>query len=147
MHMRFFIFIGLAFLIITGSACGQKKAENNWTPDQLQQPADLAKRINENKNIPVIINVGPRALIPHSLDAGTTNDATGVKNLKSILSKLNKNADIVIYCGCCPFADCPNVRPAIQTLKDNKFTNYHLLNLPQNIHADWISKGYPVVKN
>lgn len=146
MHMRFCILVCLSFLLTIHSACSQNKAVNNWTPDQLQQPADLAKRINENKNIPVIINVGPRALIPHSLDAGMTDNATGIKNLKSILAKLNKNADIVIYCGCCPFADCPNVRPAIQVLKENKFTNYHLLNLPQNIHADWISKGYPVIK-
>jgi hypothetical protein len=27
-----------------------------------------------------------------------------------------------------------------------KFTNYHLLNLPHNIKTDWISKGYPQVK-
>jgi hypothetical protein len=72
-----------------------------------------------------------------------TKDANKVALLKKTLSTLPKNKEVVIYCGCCPFDKCPNVRPAITALKEMKFTNYYLLNLPQNIRADWISKGYP----
>lgn len=137
------LFISIA---ATQLACSQAKPEN-WTADQLEQPADLAQRINDNKNVPVIINVGPGAIIPHSIDAGMAGEAEGKAKLKSILSKLDKNSDIVVYCGCCPFDHCPNVRPAIAMLKENKFTNYHLLNLPQNIRVNWIAKGYPVNKD
>jgi rhodanese-related sulfurtransferase len=66
--------------------------------------------------------------------------------LKSKLAALPKDTKVVIYCGCCPFEHCPNVRPAIAVLKDMKFTNYQLLNLPHNIKTDWIDKGYPVKK-
>lgn len=140
--------LSLAFIVFVAAtqlACCQSKPEN-WTPEQLEQPADLARKINENKNVPVIINVGPGAILPNSRDAGPAGEAEGSAKLKSILSTLDKDADIVVYCGCCPFAHCPNVRPAIQMLKENKFTNYHLLNLPQNIRVDWIARGYPVNK-
>ena len=51
---------------------------------------------------------------------------------------------MIIYCGCCPFRRCPNVRPAFELLKKMKFTNAKLLNLPTSLNDDWISKGYPM---
>jgi thiosulfate/3-mercaptopyruvate sulfurtransferase len=66
-----------------------------------------------------------------------------LQKLKDSLAGLPKESEIIIYCGCCPFERCPNVRPAIQVLKDLNFTNYKLLNLPHNIKIDWIDKGYP----
>lgn len=134
----------LVFLMITGlSACGQSKPEN-WTAAQLEQPETLSRQLKENKNLPVIICVGPGAIIPHSLNARAMNGSGGPENFKKIISRLEKDERIVIYCGCCPFEHCPNVRPAIDLLKSGGFTNYRLLNLPKNINADWISKGYPV---
>ena len=73
-------------------------------------------------------------------------DKENMDKLKKELSTIPKETPIVIYCGCCPFEHCPNVRPAIDALKDMKFTHYKLLNLSHNIKADWIDKGYPVVK-
>lgn len=143
--MKNILFTLFVVTMLTQVACSQQKPIN-WTPEQLEQPADLARKIQENKNVPVIINIGPGAIIPHSLDAGPAENEKGINKLKSLVSNLDKNADIVIYCGCCPYAHCPNVRPAIDALKEGKFTNYHLLNLPQNINADWISKGYPTNK-
>lgn len=125
---------------------GQAQQAENWTKDQLMEPALLAQNIKENKNLPVIISVGPGAIIPHSIDVGMTNDKANLDKLKKELNKLPKNTNVVIYCGCCPYAHCPNVRPAIEALKEGKFTNFHLLNLPQNIKSDWISKGYPTVE-
>lgn len=141
---RIFAFILISFTTF-GTACSQTN-EVNWTKDQLEQPAELAARINNNADLPVIINVGPGAIIPHSADAGMAESKEGISKLKSIIKDLPKDQDIVIYCGCCPFAHCPNVRPAIEVLKQQQFTNYHLLNLPQNINVDWIAKGYPVIK-
>ena len=118
----------------------------NWTTDQLMEPEELVKAIKDVKNMPVIISVGPGAIIPHSLDLGMLNDSAGVIRLKKALREIPKDAKVVIYCGCCPFEHCPNVRPAIDVLKEMKFTNYYLLDLPNNIKKDWIDKGYPTVK-
>lgn len=114
----------------------------NWTDKELMQPADLAKVLGK-KEQPVIISVGPGAPIPHSVSVGMTNEAEGISSLKKQLAKVPKNQKLVIYCGCCPFEHCPNVRPAISTLKQLHYTNYFLLNLPNNIRTDWINKGYP----
>ena len=123
----------------------QEPKPENWTSEQLMQPADLAQALNDNKNIPLIYCVGPGVVIPHSIDIGMTDKPENIQKLKDSLKKVNRDANIVIYCGCCPFDGCPNVRPAIALLKQMKFTNYHLLNLPHNIKTDWISKGYPQI--
>lgn len=134
-----------AFIILGCNPCSAQKPVN-WTEDQLIQPAALAQTLQTNINLPVIISVGPGAIIPHSIDIGMVNDEKNLEKFKQEISKFPKDTNIVIYCGCCPFERCPNVRPAIDELKKMKFTNYHLLNLPQNIKTDWISKGYPVVE-
>jgi thiosulfate/3-mercaptopyruvate sulfurtransferase len=115
-----------------------------WTASQLLAPADLAATISDPKaKKPVIICVGPGALIKGSLDMGPAKEKENLEKLKGVLSKLPKNADIVIYCGCCPFEHCPNIRPAFTLLNEMKFTNPHLLDLEHNIKTDWVAKGYP----
>lgn len=129
-------------------SCNSSPAQKpqNWTQKQLMAPAVLAKTLEANKDIPVIICVGPGAPIPNSIDIGATSDKDNLEKFKKELGKLKKDASIVIYCGCCPYAKCPNVRPAIEVLKSMKYTNFHLLDLPANIKTDWISKGYPVAE-
>ena len=68
------------------------------------------------------------------------------QKFKKQLSSLKKAQEIVIYCGCCPDEHCANAHPAANVLKEMKFTNYHLLDLPNNLRINWIYKGYPVVK-
>ena len=147
--MKTSVVFSLLVSALLASAFQQCKAQEpkpeNWTPEQLMQPADLAQSLINNKNIPLIYCVGPGVVIPHSIDIGMTDKPENIQKLKDSLKKVNRDANIVIYCGCCPFARCPNVRPAIALLKEMKFTNYHLLNLPHNIRTDWISKGYPQV--
>ena len=141
-----FSFLASVLLLLTFQQCkAQEPKPENWTSEQLMQPADLAQALNDNKNIPLIYCVGPGVVIPHSIDIGMTDKPENIQKLKDSLKKVSRDANIVIYCGCCPFARCPNVRPAIALLKEMKFTNYHLLNLPHNIRTDWISKGYPQV--
>ena len=118
----------------------------NWTNKQLIEPSELASIIKTEKTVPVIFSVGPAATIPHSIDIGTMKNEANIDKLKKELSSLPKQTKIVVYCGCCPFEHCPNVRPAIDVLKEMKFTNYYLLNLPHNIKTDWMDKGYPTVK-
>lgn len=115
----------------------------NWTNDQLIEPSELSAIIKSGKNIPVIVSVGPGAIITGSKDIGMVKETDNLKKFKEQLDSLSKDAPVIIYCGCCPFEHCPNVRPAIQLLKDMNFTSYKLLNLPHNIKIDWIDKGYP----
>lgn len=133
------------FTLVLGAAA---KAQNtpNWTEEQLMQPAVLAKAISAKETLPLIISVGPGALIPASVDIGPANEAENKAALKALLANQQKDAKVVVYCGCCPFDRCPNVRPAIRALKDAGFTNYYLLNLKTNLKTDWIDKGYPTVK-
>lgn len=142
------IFTGLIFALISFSfqQCAAQKPEN-WTADQLIEPSALAQTLQANKEIPVIYCVGPGVVIPHSIDIGMTQDENNLQRFRVALEKIPRATNIVIYCGCCPFDHCPNVRPAIEVLKEMKFTNYHLLNLPHNIKTDWIAKGYPEVKD
>jgi len=130
--------------IFAGNILAQKP--QNWTDKQLMEPSVLAKTLSEQKNVPLIVSVGPGALIPNSIDAGMASTPEGLEKLKTELKKINKNQELVIYCGCCPFEHCPNVRPAIELLQQMNFTNYYLLNLSHNIKIDWINKGYPVKK-
>lgn len=140
--MKFSKLIAIILFVL----CAQKtfaQGRINWTKDQLIDPSELSVLIKANKNLPLIFSVGPGAIIPGSKDIGTVKEADNLQNFTEQLSKLARDTQIVVYCGCCPFEKCPNVRPAIQLLKDMNFTNYKLLDLPHNIKIDWIDKGYP----
>ena len=146
--MRFRQIIRLLLFVCIVLKAGYSNAQKpiNWTNKQLLEPSALASEITANKDLPVIISVGPGAPIPNSVDNGSVNNKEGLDRFKAQLQGLSKEKKVVIYCGCCPFEHCPNVRPAIDALKEMKFTNYFLLNLPTNIKKDWIDKGYPVTK-
>ena len=56
----------LLLLIVTGAVKTLAQNPENWTSKQLMQPAELAKILSSGKQFPVIISVGPGAMIPHS---------------------------------------------------------------------------------
>jgi thiosulfate/3-mercaptopyruvate sulfurtransferase len=39
--------------------------------------------------------------------------------------------------------DCPNIRPAYETIKRMGFKAVRVLSIPNNMHNDWTMKGYP----
>ena len=118
-----------------------------WAPSQLMAPAELAKEIgNPGSKQPTIFCVGPGAVIKGSIDIGMTSDSNNLDKLRRQLGKLPADARIVIYCGCCPFAHCPNIRPAFSLLTEMRFSRPLLLNIEHNIKVDWIDKNYPVQK-
>ena len=143
-HFRILHGLVLASALLFGGKSGAQNPAN-WTEKQLITPVQLAGNITSKKDLPMIISVGPGASIPASIGIGMINTAEGLQKLKDKLKTIDKNKKIVVYCGCCPFEHCPNVRPAIDALKEMKFTNYYLLDLPTNLKKDWIDKGYPVV--
>jgi hypothetical protein len=137
-------FILVAILFFT-TGC-QAQTPVNWNSKQLMEPTTLATDLNTHKDVPVILSIGPDAVIPNSVEIGMVKDKEGLDKLKQQLKKYSKDQKIVVYCGCCPFDHCPNARPAVAALKELGFTNFYLLDLPHNIRKDWIEKGYPVNK-
>lgn len=120
--------------------------EEPWKPEQLLSPGDLARVLADPKaQKPVIFSVGPGAVIRGSIDIGPARDSVNLNKLKAQLGHFPKDAPIVIYCGCCPFVHCPNIRPAFSLLNELQFTNHKLLNIEHNIKTDWIDKGYPAM--
>jgi len=131
---------------ITG--CGKSDTGSEpWTQEQLMDPAVLAQMLNDpNAKVPVILDIGSFGGIKNSIRIGAAREKANIEKLRQFLSNQPKDADIVIYCGCCPFADCPNIRPAFNVLKEMGFTNAKLLNLPRNLKTDWSDKGYPMAR-
>lgn len=141
-----FTFLLVAFAIAFFSTTVAQQQEP-WRSDQLMNPPDLAAILAASKaDQPVIICIGPSGVIPGSIEAGPANESDHLKKLGDQLAKLPKDKAIVLYCGCCPFSKCPNIRPAFSLLNQRGFTNHKLLNLPRNVKADWIDAGYPVTQ-
>lgn len=139
-----FLTLGLLALILVSFKSQQKEP---WTQEQLLEPRDLALTINTaQSHQPVVLSVGPAAIIKNSIDIGATREKENLDKLKQQLKDVSKDETIVLYCGCCPFDKCPNIRPAFELLNQMQFKNHKLLNLPHNIKMDWIDHGYPVAE-
>ena len=137
--------LAIVFIAIAFHSAYSQKSNEPWTKQQLMEPADLAKILNNQKAAqPVVFCIGPQAVIKNSIYIGSTRDKNNLNTLKQKLEKLPKNSNIIIYCGCCPFDRCPNIRPAFDLLNEMQFKNQKLLNLTRNIKVDWIDKGYPI---
>lgn len=119
--------------------------KDNWTQKDLIEPSALAAIIaNSKASQPKIFNIGVVDNIKGAINIGGVSEKENLQKLNNALSKLPKNTFLVIYCGCCPFERCPNIRPAVNMLKTMGFTNAKLLNLPTNLKQNWIEKGYPI---
>jgi thiosulfate/3-mercaptopyruvate sulfurtransferase len=120
-----------------------------WSKSELMEPADLVKLLNvPAKPVDIICVTFPvlyrQKHIPHAQFAGPTNKPEGIAALQSAVQALPRNEEIVIYCGCCPMKNCPNIRPAYRALKELDFEYVGVLDLPTNFHTNWATKGYPV---
>lgn len=120
-------------------------------PDAAHQvaPEELAKQLQSTHATQLILDVGPRKLYDeaHIRGAeyiGAASTEEGRAKLRERVKSLAKNASIVLYCGCCPWEVCPNVRPAFSELEKMGFTNVKVLHIAQNIGGDWVDQGYPV---
>ena len=140
-----FLFFAATLSLSAFSQTSNTAGKDPWTKDQLLEPADLAKTLNNaNSPQPMIFCIGPQSVIKGSIYIGPAKDKENLNTFKEKLGKLPKDANIVIYCGCCPFDRCPNIRPAFELLNKMQFKNHKLLDLPHNIKVDWIDHGYPV---
>ena len=139
----------LAFL--ASSALGAADNSRPWAP------ADLISAPQLNSELPavkagkiILIHVGFQVMyrmghVPGSQYAGPASKPEGLAALKKLVANLPRNQDIIIYCGCCPWDDCPNIRPAFRALKEMGFSNLKILDIPERLGADWTAKGFPIV--
>jgi thiosulfate/3-mercaptopyruvate sulfurtransferase len=120
-----------------------------WSAAQLIQPADLAGLLKgPAAKRPLLFHVGFKSLydegaIPNSRYAGPCSKPQGIAALKAAVAKLPLDRAIVVYCGCCPWGDCPNMRPAYRALREMGFKNARAMYITRNLDTDWVSKGYP----
>jgi rhodanese-related sulfurtransferase len=82
--------------------------------------------------------------IPGAIYAGPASRPEGLEALKLAAGKLPRDRQIVVYCGCCPWSHCPNVKPAVELLKQMGFTRVKAMFVENNFATDWIDKGYPI---
>lgn len=128
------------------ASCSIAQTEKDpWTEKQLMPPDSLAEILkNPSGKIPLILNIGPSGAIKNSIAIGEGRDKETIEKLRNKLLKIPKDTSIVIYCGCCPFVNCPNIRPVFKLLTEMKFTNPKLLNLPRNLKVNWIDRDFPM---
>src|SRR5437868_6880232 len=116
----------------------------------LINPDELVKILQSAKSErPLMIQVGSHVLytqahIPNSEYIGPASSETGLQSLRERVESLPQNKFIVLYCGCCPWRHCPNIKPADDALRAMGFTNVKILFIANNFGSDWVEKGYPV---
>ena len=115
------------------------------------EPAELAATLQSNADRPLVLQVGSRLLfeqahIPGAEYVGAAGQDAGLEALAARVQKVDRAQPIVIYCGCCPWPKCPNIRRAYDKLAGMGFTHLQVLHIPENFGADWVDKGYPVAK-
>lgn len=136
----------------SGQSAASARAADPWSPEQTIEPAALAKQVSgAPSQRPKVVCVGFHTLyegahVPGADFRGPAINDAGLADLKKWAAPLPRSAELVVYCGCCPLAHCPNVRPAFEALHAMGFTHLKVLLLPHDFAHDWVGLGYPVAK-
>jgi hypothetical protein len=139
--------------ILAAISITQLHAQATSIPASRQiQPEQLVTLLQTSgKEKPLMIQVGSHVLfsqahIPGSEYIGPASTEAGLQQLRDRVKSLPKTKAIVLYCGCCPWNHCPNVKPADDALHAMGFTNVKVLYISDNFGTNWVDKGYPVAK-
>jgi thiosulfate/3-mercaptopyruvate sulfurtransferase len=135
----------LLIALVAALSVSHSFAQDPWKKEQIMPTAVLAAKISSNaKDLPVILNVGTMENIKTAIKIGPANTEAGLAQLRSTAASLDKKKEVVVYCGCCTYSNCPNIRPAFSELESLGFKNVKVLNIPEGILPDWSGKGYPM---
>jgi thiosulfate/3-mercaptopyruvate sulfurtransferase len=140
------------FMFLSLPAPAEARSATSIPKADLVQPAELAATLKSaSAPKPLLLHVGfhilyTQAHIPGSEFVGPASDEAGLQLLRNRVAKLPKDTPIVIYCGCCPWVDCPNIAAAYDALHALGFKQVKALYIADNLGADWIDHGYPVAK-
>ncbi len=135
------------------AAQSQPEAAKRAIPDAaLIEPEELARILQSSGGEkPLIFQIGFRMLykgahIPGAEYTGAASKDEGLQQLRRRVASLTRSKFIVVYCGCCPWAHCPNVKPAYEALRALGFTHVKVLHIEENFGTNWVAKGYPTAK-
>ena len=145
---------------LRGNAFGQQAsptakptvAAGSITAEPMMQSEELVQILSASGgDKPLIFMVGPHSFyaeahVPGSEYIGPGREDSGLEALRDRVQSLPNDQFIVLYCGCCPWNMCPNVRPAYQQLVSLGFKRVKMLYIAKNFGTDWVKKGYPVEK-
>jgi len=152
--------LGLAAVLVlvamsaacAGGSSGAADSGWPWGNDSVTPP-DFAKELAgaSGPDRPVVVCTAPPFLyrighIPGSVLHGPASSPEGLDSLTKWADTLPRTANVVIYCGCCPLAHCPNLGPAYKTMKGLGFTRVRVLLIEDNFKTDWVDRGYPAEK-
>jgi thiosulfate/3-mercaptopyruvate sulfurtransferase len=146
------LFVVILSLFAAGCASSGTDSADSWSSGLLLDPPELAAQLSQTGTPqPLMIHVGFPMLyrashITGSVFAGPGAKPEGLQALRNLLANEPKDRQIVIYCGCCPWRECPNMRPATALLREMGFTNFKVLMIPTNLPKDWTAKGYPTTR-
>jgi hypothetical protein len=142
----------LLVIVSVGMAVAQNSSSAKDIPTAaLINPSDVAALLQSKAEKPLILQVGSHVLfqqahVPGSEYIGAASTAEGRQQLQKRVSSLPKTKSIILYCGCCPWEHCPNVKPAYDTLHGMGYTNLKVMFVQNDFGKDWVEKGFPVAK-
>jgi thiosulfate/3-mercaptopyruvate sulfurtransferase len=148
--LRLLLLIAVVAAVAFASAQTSPKPADDLPAASQIQPSELLQSMKTSGSQPAVLYVGPRAFylqghIPGSDYIGPVGKPDGIATLRTRVASVRKDMPIVIYCGCCPWDHCPNIRPAFAELKKEGFSNVRVLYLATSFGVDWKDKGLPVV--
>src|SRR5512142_885418 len=113
----------IGFLAVSAGVAGASQPSGA----DLVAPDTIAARLNgPTAARPSILYVGFGILyrskhMPGAVFAGPAARPEGMDALKHAAANLPRDRELIIYCGCCPWDHCPNVRPALDALRGMGF--------------------------
>lgn len=146
------VVLAVSLSACAGNMAGTASSSEPWGSNVVK-PADLAAELSSASGAdkPIVVCTAPPFLyraghVPGAVLYGPMTSPSVVGELTAWAQPLPRSSNIVVYCGCCPMEQCPNIRPAYKLLKDLGFTRLRVLILPDNFATDWVGRGYPVEK-
>ncbi len=148
------LILALGLFFTTSGRAQHASPDSELAPGNAQRitPEELAGMLQSpQRQKPVVLNVGPSILymqahIPGAEYIGVASDKAGLERLRARVKPLPRNTFVVLYCGCCPWSHCPNVRPAYRELEAMGFSTVKVLYIADSFGRDWVDKGYPTIK-
>lgn len=129
------------------------RAVDPWSAAQIVQPTELTQQLNGPAGSkPLVLCVGfdflyQSAHVQGALLYGPGREPSGLKALQDAARNWPRTRDIVIYCGCCPMKQCPNLRPAFRALTQMGFSRIRVLELDHDFRQDWLQQGFAAKKS
>lgn len=142
--------VALALTLALAHGCA--KPERSLQLSDTIAPRSLMTQLADSTAAhPVLLHVGFAPLyrsghIPNSRYVGPGSKPEGLAAMKTALASLPADQPIVLYCGCCPWSDCPNVRPAFRAAIESGHHNVKVLLVEKTLERDWIDHGWPSEK-